>query len=353
MAMKTIEVNASKQYKIHIGEGLLDSAAKLIKDAVGVCRAVIVTDDIVNSLYCDKLEENLNSAGFKVHKFVFDNGEASKNMDILCRLLNFLAEKGLTRSDAVIALGGGVVGDLAGFAAATYLRGIRLVQIPTTLLSAVDSSVGGKTAVNLDNGKNLAGAFYQPDIVICDYSTLSTLPQKVFSDGSAEVIKYGMILSKELFVFLENNNIRNNLEYVISHCVEIKRDVVCQDEHDNGIRRLLNFGHTVGHAIEKCSGYSIPHGSAVGIGMIIASKGAFALGLSKEDFSGKIAQLLIKNSLPVKCGFTANELYNVALSDKKRKGDKISLVVPKEIGKCVTYNINAEELLPFIEKGLS
>lgn len=353
MAMKIIEVKASKTYKIHIGEGLLECAAELIKNAVGVCKAVIVTDDLVNSLYCDNLETNLKNAGYQVSRFVFVNGEASKNMDILCRLLNFLAEENLTRTDAIIALGGGVVGDMAGFAAATYLRGIRFVQIPTTLLSAVDSSVGGKTAVNLDNGKNLAGAFYQPDIVICDYNTLSTLPQNVFSDGCAEVIKYGVILSLELFVFLEKNEIKNNLEYVISRCVEIKRDIVCEDEHDNGVRRLLNFGHTVGHAIEKCSSYSIPHGSAVGIGMIIAAKGAYAQKLCSGDFSERIAELLTKNLLPIKCDFTANELYKVALSDKKRKGNEVALIVPEQLGKCVTKNINAEELLPFIKGGLS
>lgn len=350
--MKKIEVKASKNYTIHIGEGLLSSAGEIIKKTIGVCSAVIVTDNVVNLLYGNEVEKSLVKSGFSVSRYVIKSGEPSKDMNTLTRLLNFFASQNIARTDAVVALGGGVVGDIAGFAAAVYLRGIKLVQIPTTLLAAVDSSVGGKTAVNLEKGKNLAGAFYQPDVVICDYSTLSTLSHGVFADGCAEVIKYGMILDKEFFEFLQDNDIKNNLEHVISRCVTLKRDIVGNDEFEKDSRRLLNFGHTIGHAIEKCSKYKIPHGSAVAMGMVIVSRGAYKLGVCREDYSPEIARLLAKNSLPATCDFPAKQLYQAALADKKRKGSSIALVLPEEIGKCRVHEIGIDELLQFIEKGL-
>lgn len=352
--MKTVHVNTSKSYDVIIDNGLIEKAGKLVLKACPKAEKIaVITDNIVDKLYADKITDSLIKNNLSVCKFVFENGESSKSISTFTDILNFLAENQITRSDAVIALGGGVVGDIAGFASSSFLRGINFIQIPTTLLAMVDSSVGGKTAVNLDSGKNLAGAFFQPDLVICDYSTLSTLPDSIFSDGCAEVIKYGIISDNEFFEFLNNNDIKENLEYVISRCVEIKADIVANDEHDTGVRQLLNLGHTFGHAIEKCSSYSISHGSAVSIGMVIAAKGAFLSDICDTDYSEKISEVLKKYKLPIKCEYNANELFEVTLSDKKRTGSYTNLVVPEKIGKCVLKKLPYENILEFIEKGLS
>lgn len=350
--MNTVKVNASKNYNIYIGSGLINICGEMIKKEMGVRSAAIITDDNVDRLYADRVVASLEEAGFKTVKLVFTHGEESKSINTYTDILNFLAENHITRSDMLIALGGGITGDMGGFAAATYLRGIKFVQIPTTLLSAVDSSVGGKTAVNLPHGKNLVGSFYQPDMVICDYSTLDTLPDEIFADGCAEVIKYGVILDKDFFEYLKNNDIRENIEYVITRCVQLKRDIVSQDEKDNGIRAILNFGHTIGHAIEINSNFEISHGSAVAIGMVIAAKGAYKTGLCSEDLSDIIKDVLIKNHLPVSCNFSADALFDVACSDKKRTGGAITLIIPEEMGKCIGKKIPVNETLDFIKAGL-
>lgn len=350
--MKTVNVNTSKEYNIYIGKGLLDNAGELIAKELGVSSAAVITDDNVNRLYADRVISSLTRAGFRTVKFVFPHGEESKNINTYADILNFLAENQITRTDMLISLGGGIPGDMGGFAAATFLRGIKFVQIPTTLLSAVDSSVGGKTAVNLKKGKNLAGAFYQPDMVICDYSALDTLAPEIFADGCAEVIKYGVIMDKEFFEFLKTNDIKENIEYVITRCVEMKRDIVNEDEKETGIRAILNFGHTIGHAVEINSNFEISHGSAVAIGMIIASKGAYKTGLCNTDISEEIKDVLLKNSLPVSCDYTAEDLCGVALSDKKRSGDTIKLIIPETVGRCVGKKIATQELESFIKAGL-
>lgn len=350
--MNTVTVNASKKYNIYIGSGLLDDCGEIIKNEIGVCSAAIITDDNVNRLYSEKVEASLKKSGFRTVKFVFPHGEESKSIKTYSEILNFLAENHITRTDAVVALGGGIPGDMGGFAAATFLRGIKFIQIPTTLLADVDSSVGGKTAVNLPEGKNLAGAFYQPDAVICDYSTLKTLLPEIFADGCAEVIKYGVIMDADFFDFLKTHDINENIEYVITKCVELKRDIVNQDEKESGIRAILNFGHTIGHSIEINSNFEISHGSAVAIGMLIASKGAFALGMTNADLTEEIKGLLIKNNLPTECPFGAEELFNVSCSDKKRSGDSIKLIIPESKGKCVPVKVGINEVLTFIERGL-
>lgn len=350
--MNTVTVNASKSYNIYIGDDLLGTVGERIKNELGVCSAAVITDDNVNDLYADKVIASLENAGFRTVKFVFPHGEDSKGIAVYSEILNFLAENHITRTDMLISLGGGIPGDMGGFAAATFLRGIKFVQIPTTLLSAVDSSVGGKTAVNLEAGKNLVGAFYQPDMVICDYTTLDTLPPEIFADGCAEVIKYGAIMDADFFGFLKNNDIKENIEYVITRCVEMKRDIVNEDEKETGIRAILNFGHTIGHAIEINSAFKISHGSAVAIGMMIASKGAFSLGMCDCDISGEIKEVLIKNDLPVSCDFSAEALYNVSCSDKKRSGNSIKLIVPEKMGKCVGKKVPTEQMLDFIKAGL-
>ena len=279
--MTTVPVKASREYEVRIGSGLLRGAGEVVRQVCGGEAVMLVCGDIVNGLYADGVQGSLEAAGFRVCRFVYPHGERSKTAQTYFSLLNALAENGLTRSDCIVALGGGVTGDLAGFAAATYQRGVHYVQIPTTLLAAVDSSVGGKTAIDLPAGKNLAGAFYQPSLVLCDYDTLNTLPEDVFTDGCAEVIKYGVIWSEGLFERLKAP-IRPQLEMVIARCVEIKRDVVQQDEFDTGVRGLLNFGHTIGHAVEKCSDFAVSHGRAVAIGMALITKAAYLAGICEK-----------------------------------------------------------------------
>lgn len=349
--MKKISIDASVSYDVIIEKDILKDTGKLVKEVIAPCKTCIVTDDTVNGLYADTVERSLNDNGFEVVKFVFPHGEASKSTSTLVSLLEFLAENRLTRSDAVIALGGGVVGDLAGFCAAVYLRGIRFVQIPTTLLAAVDSSVGGKTAVDLVAGKNLAGAFHQPSLVICDYSTLDTLPKDIFADGCAEVIKYGVINDKALFDLL-SDGIKENIEEIIAICVKNKADIVAEDEFDNGKRQLLNLGHTVGHAIEGCSSFAISHGSAVAIGMMIVMRAAVSMGICQESAIEDLEKILVSTGLPTKCTFSAKELTEIALADKKRKGGSITLVVPYSIGDSRLYKIGVDELENFIDRGL-
>lgn len=350
--MKTVEVNTGNPYNIYIGNGLLKQSGEMIREVTPAELVAIVTDDTVDALYADSLESSLIANGFSVVKFVFAHGEESKNIGVYSDMLEFMAEHHLTRSDCIIALGGGVTGDMAGFCAATYLRGIDYIQIPTTLLACVDSSVGGKTAIDLKAGKNLAGAFYQPRLVICDYETLDMLDDEIFADGMAEVIKYGAVFDSDFLGFLEQNDAKENIEYIIEKCVCFKRDIVNVDETDKGLRGLLNFGHTVGHAIEKCSHFEISHGSAVAIGMVIAARGAYKTGISKSDISNRLSELLQKHKLPVSTKFSIDELYEVTLSDKKRSGGCISLVVPTEWGKCILYKADMDFLREFIEKGL-
>lgn len=349
--MKRISVKASKTYDVLIDEGVLPKTGEYAKKVVGVCSAAVITDDIVDKLYSEALCSSLSRNGFRVCKFVFPNGENSKNMETLNSILNFLAENQITRADAVFALGGGVVGDIAGFAAGIFLRGIRFIQIPTTLLAAVDSSVGGKTAVNLERGKNLAGIFHQPELVLCDTSVISKLPEDIFTDGCAEVIKYGIIKDRELFNLIDSG-IREKLSQIIARCVEIKSDVVSQDEFDTGIRMLLNFGHTLGHAVEKLSAFTVSHGRAVAAGMAVFSKAADGLNISDGNCHEEIVRILKKNNLPAECGFNAEALYKIILSDKKRAKDTLTIVVPKRIGECVLMKMPVGELLGFIKKGL-
>ncbi|MBQ3103263.1 MAG: 3-dehydroquinate synthase [Oscillospiraceae bacterium] len=350
--MKTVHVKASREYDVLIGAGLLGRCGELIAGVHKPCTAAIITDDTVNALYGDTVERSLTSAGYRVVRFVFPHGEESKNLMTFAAAQNFLAENRLSRTDLVVALGGGVAGDLAGFVAATYLRGIRFVQIPTTLLAAVDSSVGGKTAVDLPAGKNLCGCFSQPSLVICDYETLSTLPEETFADGCAEVVKYGVLADAALFAFLEEKGVGGEEESVITNCVSIKRDVVAADEFDHGERQKLNLGHTVGHAIEQRSNFGVSHGSAVAMGMGIIARAAAKRGLCAQEVPQRIEALLEKMHLPVRTAYSAEELLEAAMRDKKIRGGTIELVVPREIGKCELYKIDVADLAAWIQEGL-
>ena len=349
--MKIIKVKASHEYDVIIERGALDRSGELAASVLRASTLCILTDDTVDALYGKRAQDSLEAAGFSVIKFVIPHGEASKNTTSLVNLLEFMAENAMTRSDAIVALGGGVVGDLAGFAAAIYLRGIKFIQIPTTLLACVDSSVGGKTGVDLVAGKNLAGAFHQPSRVICDPDTLDTLTPEVFADGCAEVIKYGIINDKPLFELLKRD-IKENIEDIIAACVQNKADIVAADEFDTGKRQLLNLGHTVGHAIEARSDFAISHGSAVSMGTVIVTRAAVSLGLCDASELQEVIDMLSAASLPTECPFTADELTEISLRDKKRFGNTITLVVPYSIGDSRLYKINVTELKDFIKRGL-
>ena len=349
--MNTVLVNPpSKTYEVKIGSGLLAKAGELAASVHTPANAVIVTDSTVDKLYSETLTKSLKAAGYKVFETAIPAGEQSKNAEILINVLNFMAECRLTRADTVFALGGGVVGDLAGLAAVLFMRGIGLVQLPTTLLAAVDSSVGGKTAIDLKTGKNLIGAFYQPDLVICDTDTLQTLPQSEFSNGCAEVIKYGFIRDASVFDRLLSDPFDTGA--VITRCVEIKRDVVCADERDTGERQLLNFGHTFGHAVEQRSDFTIPHGSAVAVGMALMTKAAVKKGLCDPDCLVILKTLLTRYNLPFSTSFSEDELFDTVLTDKKRLSDQLTLVVPRKPGRCDLMKLPIAEVRKFLHLGL-
>ncbi len=350
--MKTINVKASNEYDVIIGENLLSNVGSYLKDKFNVEKSVIITDDIVDSLYSQVIEKSLIENDIKVCKYVIEHGEQSKNGDNFLKICEFLAENHITKSDMVIALGGGVVGDLAGFVSACFLRGVKFIQIPTTILAQVDSSVGGKTAIDIKQGKNLVGAFYQPKLVICDYSTLSTLKPEIFTDGCAEVIKYAVIGNKDLFYHLMQYGKEFDLEYVISQCIKMKRDIVQQDEFDTGERQRLNLGHTIGHSIELLSDFSISHGSAVACGLAIVAKASYSNGLCTKETYNDIVTILEKFDLPTSCEYSAKQLVGPALSDKKRAGKSLNLVIPYEIGKSELLKIDINELQDFIEAGI-
>lgn len=347
--MKTVEVTASKSYQVLIGSGLLPQLGEYLRQVCKAQKIVIVSDSNVWPLYGKTVSNALT--GYETLSFVFPAGEESKNGATYLKLLNFLAENRLTGSDCLIALGGGVVGDLTGFAAATYRRGIDYIQVPTTVLAAVDSSVGGKTAIDLDSGKNLAGAFHQPSLVLCDLDTLNTLPKDIFRDGCAEIIKYGVLFDEALFSHLEEIGLNFDRKQVISRCVELKRDVVAQDEFDRGERQKLNLGHTIGHGIEACSHYEISHGSAVAAGMAMVSRIAQKLGICSESCSVRIEKVLKVFGLPINSQFSAKELYQCALSDKKRSGATVNLILPEKIGFCRIEPTDVAKMEAYIEMG--
>ena len=350
--MNTIKVTASKEYNVIIGSGILSSLGQHIASVKKVCKAAVICDSNVAPLYLEKAVASLAETGFHVVSYTFPAGEESKNGATYLDILDFLAQNKLTRSDLLIALGGGVVGDMTGFVAATYLRGISFVQVPTTLLAMVDSSVGGKTAIDLPSGKNLAGAFYQPIAVLCDIDTLSTLPADVFQDGCAEVVKYGILYDKILFDHLLTKGLAFDREYIICRCVELKKDVVCEDEFDTGNRQKLNLGHTIGHGIEAISHYCVSHGKAVAAGIALIAKASVTLGHLSKSTCSAILATLEKFNLPVASEYSADALLPYIAGDKKRDGDIIHLIIPHDIGNCQIQKTPIGELKNVIEAGL-
>lgn len=343
--MQIISTQTKTPYSIYIEEKLLTRVPEFIEAGRKIA---IVTDDTVNALYGEALSASLEAAGRTVCKFVFPHGEHSKSLQTLSQVYTFLSQNAITRTDLIVALGGGVVGDLAGYAAASWLRGIDFVQIPTTLLAMVDSSVGGKTAVDLPEGKNLVGAFWQPSMVLCDPTTLETLPQETFADGMAEAIKTGAILDEALFALLEQD-ISGRMTEIIARCIDHKRRVVEEDERDTGIRQWLNFGHTLGHAIERESGYTIAHGRAVAIGMAMITRACERQGLLAAGTAERIAACCARYGLPDTTPYPLDVLCAHCMGDKKRAGATLNLVILERLGKAVLYPIAAQSLQAFLE----
>lgn len=349
--MKKITIDASKKYEVLIEHGLMSSCGEETKKIKSCCKVLIVSDDNVYPIYGEKVAQSYADAGFTVDTFIFPNGEKSKTMDTVVRIIEHASQIELTKSDLIIALGGGVVGDLAGFAAAIYLRGISFVQIPTTFLAAIDSSVGGKTGADLGSGKNLVGAFHQPSLVICDPDTFDTLTPQVFADGICEAVKYGVICDIDLLNNIAAGNIKADIEEIISRCVCIKRDIVQRDEFDTGERMILNLGHTVGHAVEALSEYKISHGNAVAIGLMYIARACEKSGIATLDCSGKLDEVFAEYKINTWCDFGAHDIFIKTMADKKRSADTITLVLIKAIGKAFTKKVSVSELEDFIRLG--
>lgn len=338
--MTEITVRCNRSYKIKLGRGSLAESAEHITALSSAKRYCIVSDENVAPLYAPQIRASLESLGADVCTYVFAPGEASKTLETVGDLLAFLAARHFTRSDCLIALGGGITGDITGFAASVYMRGISFVQLPTTLLAAVDSSVGGKTGVNLGGLKNQVGTFWQPSLVLCDPDTFGTLPRCEFENGMAEVIKYAAICAPDM-----TDQLDGDICELIGRCVSIKSDIVSRDETDRGERMLLNYGHTFGHAIERVSGETVPHGRAVAIGMVMAARLAERIGFCEVGVSARTSELLLAHGLPISAdGFAPDRLLEAIQNDKKRGTDGVTLVLPRCFGRCQLHTVTMDEL---------
>ena len=353
--MKTLTVSLpGRDYDILIERGLLARAGELCKEVLPRARRLaVVTDTNVGPLYAGAVKASLEKAGFTVQVTTLPAGEHTKCAENLTALWETFMAFGLTRTDAVVALGGGVIGDLAGFAAATVLRGVDFVQIPTTLLAQVDSSVGGKVAIDLKAGKNLAGAFWQPKLVLMDPDVLSTLDDQTFADGMAEVIKYGCIRDDAFFEFLERHPSRTEImaeiEHVLYTCCDLKREVVVEDERDTGVRMLLNFGHTLGHAYELAGNYELwTHGQAVAAGMVKAAELGVELNVTPDGTAQRITALLEQFRLPIAIDCTHEQYADAIGLDKKGAGADISLILLDRIGHAAAKKMPKAEVLSLL-----
>lgn len=347
--MKKITVSSPTRYDILIGHGLINCSGKYIRQITKSKKAIIISDSNVWPLYGEIVKSSLEAEGFEVFYHCFAAGESSKKLDTVSGMLGAMSKAELTRGDIAVALGGGVTGDMAGFASAIYLRGIDFVQIPTTLLSQVDSSVGGKTGCDTAFGKNLVGAFHNPKLVLIDTDTLDTLPDRYMRDGMGEVVKYGCIKSEKLFKKLEQaEDIKDSIDEIVFECVDIKRQVVENDFTEKGERMLLNFGHTLAHAIEKYQNYEgIAHGEAVAVGMYEIAKASERSGETEKGTAERIKNLLSKYSLPTSAEVSVERLTDIMLYDKKRRGNEINLVMLRKIGDSFVKPLKTEKLKDF------
>ncbi len=353
--MKKIRVNLRKySYDIQIERGILEQAGERMRQISGAEKAAVITDDTVNALYGDRLEESMKEAGFAVRRISFPAGETSKTLSVLDCVYGELADFGMTRSDLAVTLGGGVPGDLGGFAAATYLRGIPLVQIPTSFLAQIDSSVGGKVAVDLPMGKNLVGSFYQPAGVLIDPDLISSLPVRYLHDGMAEAVKYGCIKSIRLFELLERiqdrEEMHRKLEQIIYECCMIKARIVERDEYDLGERMQLNFGHTLGHAAEAFFHYeTYTHGEGVAVGMSMVTEMSEKQGLTQPGTAARLETLLKKFELPIHTEAPLEDLLALAEHDKKKRGDDLTLIILSCIGEARPLRMHFADFQKFMK----
>ncbi|MEY8436681.1 3-dehydroquinate synthase [Atopobiaceae bacterium 24-176] len=348
----------SRSYDVVVGAGILDSVGATCRKACGGESAFVVCDSNVGPLYGDVVERSLAEAGYACARFTFTAGETSKNAQTLFSCLEAMASAECTRDTVVVALGGGVTGDLGGLAAALYMRGCPVVQVPTSLLAMVDSSVGGKTAVDLPQGKNLAGAFWQPWAVVADVACLETVPAELLLDSVGEVVKHGVLADPDLFADVTGSPLTarpldlDRLAAVVARNVEIKRDVVCADERERGLRQTLNLGHTAGHAIEAASGFALGHGSSVSCGLAVVARGCAAQGLCDPALARTIVDGLAACGLPVDCDASVEEVLALSRSDKKRHGDTVNLVVPVDIGKVEVVPMPFERYAAIVTRGM-
>lgn len=359
--MYTIDVNASRPYRVLIGTFLLEKTGEIAREVNRGARALIITDDNVGPLYAAPVSTSLEAAGYRCTVATFPTGEEHKRPETYIDLLERAAVEELDRADLIVALGGGVVGDVAGFVAATYMRGIDFIQIPTTLLAMVDSSVGGKTAIDLAAGKNLAGAFWQPRAVLADVGCLGTLSDAQFADGCGEVVKHAMIADADLFAELESTPLTPELlkrdlsrvAWLVARNIDIKRAVVEADEREGGLRKLLNFGHSIGHGVEAAEGYRLGHGVCVAIGMVAIASSAVTAGALAQDVPARLAALLEAHGLSLAFHADAESVFAEALHDKKRTGDAIELVIPREVGGAALARTPLDEFRRILEVGLA
>ncbi len=331
--MQVLKVKTGKEYNILLSRGLVNNCGEYISEISKAKNVLVISDTNVFKFYGDTVLKSLNENGFSCFTHIFEAGEQSKTLSTVHDIYNTLATNNFSRSDLIVALGGGVTGDMSGFVASTFLRGIKFVQIPTSLLAQVDSSVGGKTGVDIKQGKNLIGAFWQPSLVLIDPTTLNTLPDLYFNDGMAEVIKYGCIKDENLFKTLENNDAKTIIDDIIFRCVDIKREVVENDEHEKGERMLLNFGHTLGHALEKVYNFeTLTHGQAVSIGMYLICNAFEKNGITQKGSTQRLLNLIKKYNLPFNDDTPINTIIDNCLNDKKSSGDNMNLIVLNKIG---------------------
>lgn len=345
--MNSVHVNASRSYDVYINRGWLRDIPRYMRALLPRADKVFLAEDDRVADDCGSaLASALTEQGFDVVRHRMTGGEPCKTMAHVCSLLSMLADSRFSRNDALLALGGGSISDTVGFAASCYLRGVPYVTVPTTLLAMTDASVGGKTGVNLPQGKNLAGAFYQPSAVYIDVDTLSTLPEREIACGMAEVLKYGVLCDRELFDRVKNGMAKQSEEDVIARCVQIKSAYVCADERDTGARQFLNLGHTIGHAIEAKSGYALPHGQCVAIGLCAVSR------MSGMPEAALVESACESNGLPTRSPYGADELMPYVWNDKKRGGNELMLVLPQQIGKCALVRYPVSALSSMLERCL-
>lgn len=348
----------SRAYEVHVASNILSEVGHLATTLTHAKRALVISDTNVEPLWSQPVVESLTQAGITTSVASFPAGEKSKRLATVEQLLDVCVAHELTRDDCVVALGGGVCGDMSGLVAGLYLRGIAIIQVPTTLLAMVDSSVGGKTAVDLAGGKNLAGLFLQPHAVIADIKTLHTLSPQQLQDGCGEVIKHAVLADPTLLAELVAHPLTSpdvsdeQLARVVARNIEIKRDVVDADEHEHGERQKLNLGHTIGHAIEAASGYTLGHGSCVAAGLCYIVRAATKLGWCKDpELAARVEATVIAHGLPTTSEFSADELFSFATHDKKRHGSTVNVVVPERAGQCNIRRVTLEQLAEIIRLG--